>query len=60
MKLPNNSLIKDVANYYKITSKGNFTKWLSLMNPNAAIYYYTDGKLKHTRVCRLQCALNYR
>ena len=60
MKLPNNSLIKDVANYYRITSKGKFNKWLSLMNPNAAIYYYKDGKLLHTRVQRLQCALNYR
>lgn len=58
MKLPDIAVIKAVAAYYGISSKGKFAKWLSLMNKNALVYYYDKGELKHIRVLKLLHLLN--
>lgn len=53
MKIPNIQTVKEVANYYDITTKGNFIKWLKLMNKNARVYYCTNGNWQYVRVCKL-------
>ena len=50
MKIPNVQIVKDVANYYDIPTKGRFIKWLKLMNKNARVYYYTNEYLQYVRV----------
>jgi hypothetical protein len=49
-----NPVVLAVAKYYGINTYGKFRTWLSLMSANAAVYYYEDGKLHHTRVRTLR------
>ena len=49
-----NPIVLAVAKYYGINTYGKFRTWLSLMSANAAVYYYEDGKLHHTRVRTLR------
>lgn len=58
MKLSvSNPIVLAVAEYYGINTYGKFRTWLSLISANAAIYYYKDGKLHHTRVRTLRKSL---
>lgn len=54
-----NPTVLAVAEYYGIKTNGKLKTWLSLMSDCAAVYYYEDGKLHHTRVSTLKKSLKY-
>jgi hypothetical protein len=54
-----NPIVLAVAEYYGIKTYGKLKTWLSLMSDCAAVYYYEDGKLHHTRVSTLKKGLKY-
>jgi hypothetical protein len=55
MKLPSDYLVQQVANYYGFKTKGKLVEWLKMINPNAAVHYYSKkaGDFRHTRVSTL-------
>ena len=59
MKLPEDKEVKDLASYYGINTRGKLLNWVKPLNPNAAIHYYVDGKLKHMRVIHIIKILKY-